>query len=54
MRKASSARGRGQGTVRYDRLLRPISRHPAYWDAGQPGNNMSILFDHEKRIVSGP
>ena len=49
----SSARGEAEVSSANDRLLRPNSRHPAYWDVGQPGNNMSILLSHAERVLSG-
>jgi len=53
MRKTSSTRGEAEVSSANDRLLRPSSRHPANWDAGQPGDNVGILLNHDKRVFSG-
>lgn len=52
MRKASSTKGARLGIVPLSILKRSTSRHPAYWDAGEQGDNMSIPLDHAERILS--
>lgn len=44
---------RGLGIVPLSILKRPMSRHPAFWDAGEPGDNIGILLDHAEMILSG-
>src|SRR5438270_1193905 len=52
MRKASSTKGARLGIVPLSILKRSTSRHPAFWDAGEQGDNMSILLDHAEMILS--